>query len=153
MAGTLRDHLQKRLHEVGDREDSCAAATLRLILTAIRDRDLSLQEEGRPPLDDAAIEELLGEMVAQRREEIARCETCGRLEMAAREEREIGVIEDFLPKPLDKAQTVAVVDEAISDTSASDLRDVGRVVARLKEQYRGRLDFRQAKRLICERLH
>ncbi len=151
MAATLREQLQQSLRRA-EADDPCAAATLRLILTAIRDRDLSLRENGRDPLGDDDIRGLLAEMVAQRRAEIGRCERCGQLSMADREAREIAVISTFLPQPLDAAQTVAVVDKAISDTAAHDLRDTGRVVAKLKETYRGRLDFREAKRLICERL-
>ena len=153
MAETLREQLQRRLREVSDRDDPCEAATLRLILAAIREHDRSRREEGRAPLGDDEIRAMLAAMVAQRRDEIARCESCGQLTMAEREAREIGVIGSFLPRPLDHAETVAVVDRAIDETAAHDLRDAGRVVAKLKEQYRGRLDFRQAKRLICERLH
>lgn len=153
MAGSLREQLRQRLREVSDAGDACAAATLRLIITAVRERDRSLHEEGRPPLDDDEIRSLLAQMVTQRRDEIVRCERCGQLTMAEREEREIGVISSFLPQPLNRRETVAVVDAAISETAAIDLRDTGRVVAKLKELYRGRLDFKEAKRLICERLH
>ncbi len=153
MAETLRDRLQQRLREVGDQDDGCAAATLRLILTAIRERDRSLHDDGRSPLDDDAIRALLAQMVAHRRDEIGRCERFGQLTMAEREAREIAVISDFLPQPLDSEETAAVVDAVISETAANDLRDTGRVVAKLKERYPGRLDLKEAKRLICERLH
>jgi hypothetical protein len=153
MAGTLRDQLQVRLREANQNGDACAAATIRLILTAIRDRDRTAVEQGRGPLEDDEIRAMLAEMVAQRRQEIARCESWGQLVMAEREGREIAVIEEFLPKPLNAAETAAVVDAAISETHANDLRDAGRVVAKLKERYRGQLDFQHAKRLITERLH
>lgn len=153
MAATLRDQLNARLREANQGGDACAASTLRLILTAVRDRDRTAAEQGRGPLSDDEIRAMLAEMVSQRRHEIARCESCGQLVMAEREGREIGVIEEFLPRPLDAAETAAVVDEAIHDTAAADLRDAGRVVAKLKERYRGQLDFQQAKRMITERLH
>lgn len=153
MAGTLRDQLQERLREANQTGDACAAATIRLILTAIRDRDRSAAEQGRGGIGDDEIRAMLAEMVAQRRQEISRCESCGQLVMAEREGREIGVIEEFMPRPLDAAETAAVVDAAISETAAHDLRDAGRVVAKLKERYRGQLDFQRAKRLITERLH
>jgi len=149
----LRDQLQQRLREVSEEGDTCAAATLRLTLTAIRERDRTAAEHGRGPVDDAEIRSMLAEMVAQRRQEVSRCESCGQLVMAEREEREDAGIEEFLPKPLNAAETAAVVDAAIHETAASDLRDAGRVVAKLKEQYRGQLDFQKAKRLITERLH
>ena len=153
MAGSLRDQLQVRLREANQSGDACAAATVRLILTAVRDRDRTAADQGRGPVGDEEIRAMLAEMVAQRRQEIARCESWGQLVMAEREGREIGVIEEFLPRPLDAAETVAVVDAAINETAAHDLRDAGRVVAKLKERYRGQLDFQQAKRLITERLH
>lgn len=153
MAGTLRDQLQERLREANHGGDACAAATVRLILTAIRDRDRTAAEQGRGPVGEDEIRAMLAEMVTQRRQEIARCESCGQLVMAEREGREIGVIEEFLPRPLNAAETAAVVDAAISETDAHDLRDAGRVVAKLKERYRGQLDFQKAKRLITERLH
>jgi hypothetical protein len=153
MAGSLRDQLQARLREANQSGDACAAATVRLILTAVRDRDRTAAEQGRGAVEDDVIRAMLAEMVAQRRQEIARCESCGQLVMAEREGREIAVIEEFLPKPLNAAETAAVVDAAISETHANDLRDAGRVVAKLKERYRGQLDFQHAKRLITERLH
>ncbi len=153
MAVSLRDRLHERLREANESGDACAASTLRLILTAVRDRDRTAAEQGRGPVSEDEIRAMLAELVAQRRQEIARCESCGQLVMAEREAREIGVIEEFLPRPLNAAETAAVVDDAISETAAHDLRDAGRVVAKLKERYRGQLDFRQAKRLITERLH
>ncbi|MFP4271260.1 MAG: GatB/YqeY domain-containing protein [Alphaproteobacteria bacterium] len=153
MAGTLRDQLHERLREANHNGDACAAATMRLILTAVRDRDHSAAEQGRGAIGDDEIRAMLAEMVAQRRQEIARCESCGQLVMAEREGREIAVIEQFLPRPLNAAETAAVVDAAIAETDAQDLRDAGRVVAKLKERYRGQLDFQKAKRLITERLH
>jgi len=153
MAVSLRDQLHQRLREHSEVGDGCAASTLRLIITAVRDRDRTAAEHGRGPLDDEDIRSMLGEMVAQRRHEISRCESCGQLVMAEREAREIAVIEEFLPRPLNAAETAAVVDAAIEDTAAHDLRDAGRVVAKLKERYRGQLDFQTAKRLITERLH
>jgi hypothetical protein len=153
MAGTLRDQLRARLREANQSGDACAAATIRLILTAVRDRDRTAVEQGRGPISDDELRAMLEAMVKQRRQEIARCESCGQLVMAEREGREIGVIEEFLPRPLSAAETSAVVDDAISETAAHDLRDAGRVVAKLKERYRGQLDFQEAKRLITERLH
>jgi len=153
MTVSLRDRLHERLREANQAGDACAASTLRLVLTAVRDRDRSTAEQGRGAVGDDEIRAMLAEMVAQRRQEIARCESCGQLVMAEREAREIAVIEEFLPRPFNATETAAVVDDAIHETAASDLRDAGRVVAKLKERYRGQLDFQKAKRLITERLH
>jgi hypothetical protein len=153
MAVSLRERLHDRLRDASQAGDTCAASTLRLILTAVRDRDRTAADQGRAAVGDEEIRAMLAEMVAQRRQEISRCESCGQLVMAEREAREIGVIEEFLPRPLNAAETAAVVDDAIQETAASDLRDAGRVVAKLKERYRGQLDFQKAKRLITERLH
>ncbi|MEO1092869.1 MAG: GatB/YqeY domain-containing protein [Pseudomonadota bacterium] len=148
----LRDRLQHRYRDAATGDDVCEAGTLRLILTAIRDRDRAAAETGADPIPDDAIRIMLSEMVEQRRADIARSECCAQLERAEREANEIEVIEDFLPKRLSVAEMSKAVDKAIRETAAQGLRDAGRVVQVLRSQYRGALDLCAAKKMICERL-
>ncbi|TVQ38530.1 MAG: GatB/YqeY domain-containing protein [Geminicoccaceae bacterium] len=149
----IRDRLQVRLREAERHEDDCAASTLRLILTAIRDRDRAAESRGSEPVGDGAIHDMLVEMVQQRKAEIDRCERCGQLELADREAREIATIEAFLPKRLEKKDIAKAVDAAIAEVHAVELRDAGRVMSVLKARHAGELDLQAAKRMLTERLH
>jgi uncharacterized protein len=155
----LRDRLNAAFKDANEAGDQRAASTLRLILTAIKERDLCAREaagggEGEGgSVGDEQIRGMLAAMVDQRRREIRRCEECARLEMAEQEAEEIRVIERFLPAKMSEAETEAAVGEAIAAVGASRLKDAGRVIAALKERYNGRMDFACAKRLLCARLH
>jgi uncharacterized protein YqeY len=153
MSAGLRDRLQDRLREATAAGESCAAGTLRLILTAVRDRDRASDLQGDAPLSDAELEALLVEMVAQRRAEIGRCERCAQIEFAEREAREIAVIESLLPRKMCESDIAKAVEAAIAQVAAVELRDAGRVMAALKQRYDGALDLQAAKRMISERLH
>jgi uncharacterized protein YqeY len=149
----LRDRLQERLRTAVQHGEECAAGTLRLILTAIRDRDRAALERGGEPVSDEDIRAMLVEMVAQRRAEIGRCEQCAQLELAEREAREMAVIEAFLPKRMAPRDIARAVDAAIDEVAAVELRDAGRVMSVLKARHAGELDLQAAKRLLSERLH
>jgi uncharacterized protein YqeY len=95
---------------------------------------------------------MLRAMVDQRRQEIARCEACARVDLAEQEAQEIGIIERFLPPPMSEAEIGVAVEAAIADMGAKRLKDTGKVIAALKERYDGQMDFARAKRLLCERL-
>jgi uncharacterized protein len=156
----LRDRLNAAFKDANEAGDQRAASTLRLILTAIKERDLCARgaaagggEGESGGVCDEEIRGMLAAMVDQRRREIQRCEECARLEMAEQEAEEIRVIERFLPAKMSEAETEAAVGEVIAAVGASRLKDAGRVIAALKERYNGRMDFACAKRLLCARLH
>lgn len=149
----LRERLQAALKSATERTDEQAAATLRLVLAAVRERDHCARAAGAGQgLGDAEIEDLLREMVAQRAEQISRCESQARLDEAEQETAEIRLLESFLPPRLDESQTRAAVEEAIRAVGASKLKDTGKVIAWLKQRHNGRMDFALARRLLCERL-
>ncbi|GBD44413.1 hypothetical protein HRbin40_01902 [bacterium HR40] len=149
----LREELQKALRSAADAGDSRSAATLRLVLAALAQRDREARAAGAPgDLDDEAIRDLLREMIAQRRADIRRCEASARLEEAEREAEEIRVLERFLPTRLSEQELDAAVDQAIAELSARSLKDAGRVMALLKERYNGRIDPGAAKKRVCARL-
>ncbi|MFQ5565803.1 MAG: GatB/YqeY domain-containing protein, partial [Paracoccaceae bacterium] len=92
-------------------------------------------------LDDAGIMALLAKMVKQREESAAAYETAGRMELAETERAEIGVIKEFLPKPLTEDEVEAAIEKALAETKASSIRDMGKVMGVLKARYAGRMDF------------
>jgi uncharacterized protein YqeY len=112
------------------------------MLAAIKDRDIALRsEDGADGLDDAGIKALLAKMVKQREESAATYETAGRMELAETERAEIGVIKDFLPRPLSADEVETAIRKALAETHASSIRDMGKVMGVLKSQYAGRMDF------------
>jgi uncharacterized protein YqeY len=150
----LRERLTAALKDAAEAGEQRSVATLRLILAALRERDHCARESGAAQgLGEEEIRAMLQDMVAQRRGEISRCEACARIDLAQQEAEEIGVIERFLPPRMSEAETAHAVDAAITALGAAKLKDTGKVIAALKQQYDGQMDFACAKRLVCQRLN
>ena len=138
----MRDRISAALKEAMLAKDKLRTGTVRLMLAAIKDRDIALRsEDGADGLDDAGIMALLAKMVKQREESAATYETAGCMELAETERAEIGVIKDFLPRPLTADEVEAAISKALAETRASSIRDMGKVMGVLKAQYAGRMDF------------
>jgi uncharacterized protein YqeY len=139
----MRDRISAALKEAMLAKDRLRTCTVRLMMAAIKDRDIALrgEEDGGGGLDDAGINALLAKMVKQREESAATYETAGRMELAETERAEIGVIKDFMPKPLSADEVEAAIRQALAETRASSIRDMGKVMGVLKAQYAGRMDF------------
>ncbi|MGF1560645.1 MAG: GatB/YqeY domain-containing protein [Geminicoccaceae bacterium] len=153
-ASPLRAGLAKAWAEALERDDQCAQATLRLIHTALRDRDLCAKREGRGQgVSDAELAGMLREMVVQRREEIAQCECRAQLELAEQEAHEIKVLERLLPPVMAQEELEHAVDAAIAETGASKLKDYARVMKSLKASHPGQIDCGRARQLLTKRLH
>ena len=149
----LRSELNDALKGAMKAKDQQALATVRLILAALKDRDIQARSSGNADgIDDQEILELLQKMVKQRRESIVLYEKGGRDDLVAREEAEIAVIERFLPQGLSAEQTEAAVDQAIAEVEAQSIKDMGRVMALLKERYAGRMEFAKASQMVKQRL-
>lgn len=117
-------------------------STLRLLNAAIKDREIALRgEDSGAVLGEAEVLAILSKMVKQRQESARAYEEGGRLELAEKERAEISVIEEFLPRQLSDEEIAAAVDGAISETGASSIRDMGRVIGALKAKHAGRMDF------------
>jgi uncharacterized protein YqeY len=129
--------------------DKSRLATLRLITAAIKDRDLA-QAAGAAPVGDSEIVAVLQKMLKQRRESIDVFRKNGREELAAKEEDEVAVIEDYMPKQMDEAETRAAVATLVAEVGAAGLKDMGRVMAALKEKYAGTMDFGKASAMVKE---
>jgi len=129
----------------GDKE---RLSTLRLIQAAFKDRDIANRGAGKEAASDDELLQLLAKMVKQREESAKAFDDGGRPELAAKEREEIAVIRDFMPKQMDAAETEAAVRAAIAETNAAGVKDMGKVIARLREQYAGRMDFGKASGLV-----
>jgi uncharacterized protein YqeY len=117
-------------------------STLRMIQAGIKDRDIAARPSGNAAgISDADILALLQSMVKQRRESIALYRQGNRADLVAKEESEIAVIERFLPKQMDAAETDAAIAAAIAESGAVSIRDMGKVIGILKGKYAGQLDF------------
>ena len=149
----LRNRLNESLKEAMKSHDQVGVATLRLILAALKDRDIAARGKGHNDgIDEAEIFEMLQQMVRQRRDSIAMYKEGNRPELAEREEAEIEVIQRFLPEPLSEDDIVGAVSEVIGDLEASSIKDMGRVMSALKERYPGRMDLGKACAVVKQAL-
>lgn len=149
---SLREEISENLKTAMKGQDKLKLSTLRLINAAIKDRDIANRGAGKPAADESEIQALLAKMIKQREESAKLYADAGRAELAAAERSEIAVIAAFLPRQLTEEQISAAVAKALGETEAVSLRDMGRVMAKLKETYSGRMDFAQAGALVRQAL-
>lgn len=150
---SLRDQLQTALKEAMKAKAADRLSTLRLMNASIKDRDIASRGEGGPEaIADSDILVVLGRMVKQRQESARAYEEGGRLELAAKEQAEIKVIEEFLPRQLDSAEVEAAISAAVAEVGATSIRDMGKVMGVLKAKYTGQMDFGAVGPRIKERL-
>jgi hypothetical protein len=149
----IRDDIKAALVSAMKSGDKAATATIRLIQSAIKNRDIELRSgSGAPADDDVTVTEVLQKMVKQRRESVALYEQGGRQELADAETAEIAVIEGFLPRQMSEDEAKAAIDAIVAETGASSLKDMGRVMAALKERHAGQMDMSKASGLVKARL-
>ena len=149
----FRTELSDALKDAMRAKEACAVSTLRLILAAIKDRDIAARGKGKSDgIGDDDILDLLQKMMRQRRDSIGLFEKGGRQDLADREAEEIRVIQRFLPKQLDPDAARGAVEEVIDELGAATIKDMGRVMAALKERYAGRMDFSKASAQVKDRL-
>jgi uncharacterized protein YqeY len=144
----IRDDIKAALVTAMKGGDKETTATIRLIQAAIKNRDIEARTGKAPDDDDVLVSEVLQKMVKQRRESITMYEQGGRPELAAAEAAEVAVIERFLPKMMDEAETKAAIEAIKSEIGASSVKDMGRVMAELKTRHAGKLDMSKASGLV-----
>ena len=145
----IRNRLNEALKDAvrGKRQRDVSA--LRLILAAIRDRDIAARGKGNTDgISEDEIMGLLKTMIRQRRESIALYEQGGRVDLVESEEIEVGIIQQFLPQQLDDAETRNAVDTVVAEIGAAGLKDMGRTMAALRARYPGRMDFAKASGMV-----
>ena len=149
----LRERIQEALKRATDKDDDRGVATIRLILTAIADREACARAKGwQDGVRDEDVVAMLNTMIAQRQESIDLYEKGGRLELAEQEREEIGVICRFLPEQLDEGELGGVIESLVGELGAKGPKDMGRVMTVMQERYHGRMDARKACGLLRERL-
>ena len=149
----LRSQLNEALKDALRRRDSETAATLRLVLAALKGREIAARSEnGRDGLDEDDIRRMLQKMAEQARESAATYAEAGRDDLAEKERKSERVIRRFLPRELDSGETEAAVDNVIAELGATGLKDMGRIMAALRQRYAGRMDFSYASTLAKTRL-
>jgi uncharacterized protein len=141
----LREAFSDRLKTAMRARDQRTVSTIRLILAALKDRDIAQRGTDNPePLADPDIQRMLQGMIKQRRESAALYEQGRRPELAAQERDEIAVIESFLPQQMGAAEIEAAVQSVIAETGAAGMKDMGRVMAALRDRHSGALDMAKA---------
>lgn len=149
----LRERIGTGLKEAMREKDTTRLSTLRLISAAVKDQDIAARAKGRDQgVPDADVLAILGKMVKQRQESARAYEEGGRLELAEKERAEIAVIEDYLPRRLSDEEVETAVNQAVAETGAEGLRDMGRVMGVLKSRYTGQMDFGAVGPMVKARL-
>ena len=148
----IRDTIKAALITAMKSGEKERTGTIRLIQSAIKNRDIELRTATAKPDDDVLITEVLQKMIKQRRESITMYETGGRPELAAAEAAEVAVIEDFLPQQMSEDETRAAIDAIATELGATSPKEMGKVMAALKERHAGQLDMSKASGLVKARL-
>jgi len=145
----LRETLNDQMKTAMKAADKRRVATLRLVLAALKDRDIANRtEDSRDLLGDDEILSLMAKMIKQREESAETYDKGNRPELAAGEREEIVIIREFMPKQMDEAQAKAAAQKIIAELGAGSMKDMGKVMAALKERFAGQMDFAKASGLV-----
>ena len=144
----IRDDIKTALITAMKGGDKPATGTIRLIQSAIKNRDIELRTSSATPDDDLLITEVLQKMIKQRRESAELYRKGNREELAATEEAEIAVIERFLPKQMTDEEASAAIQAIIAETDAAGMKDMGRVMGEVKARLAGQVDPARASAMV-----
>lgn len=148
-----REEINSAMKEAMKNKDMERLATIRLIISAMKDKDInSRTEDNRDGISDSDILSMLQSMIKQRNESAKIYKENSRPELAEKEEAEIAVIESFLPKQMSDDEIAAAISEIIAQTGAAGMKDMGKVMAELKSKYAGQLDMGKAGGVIKQKL-
>jgi uncharacterized protein YqeY len=149
----IRDEIKAALTGAMKAGDRPRTGALRLIQSALKNRDIELRgAAGAPADDDATVTEVLQKMIKQRRESIDMYKKGGRDELAEAEAAEVAVIEEFLPRQMSDEEIGAAIEAVVTETGASSVKDMGRVMALVKERHAGQLDMSKASQMVKAKL-
>ena len=144
----IRDEIKAALVTAMKGGDKAATGTIRLVQSAIKNRDIELRTSSATPDDDLVVTEVLQKMIKQRRESAELYRKGNREELAATEEAEIAVIERFLPKQMSDEEANAAIQAIIADTGASGMKDMGKVMGEVKSRLAGQIDPARASAMV-----
>ncbi len=145
---SVREALTEAMKAAMKAQDKERLSTIRLVNAAIKDKDIAGRDKGVDKIAEPEIIDLLAKMVKSREESVRLYEEGGRPELAAAERAEIAVIREFMPTQMDAAETEAAVRAVAGELGAAGMKDMGRVIAALKERYAGRMDFGKASAVV-----
>jgi hypothetical protein len=149
----LRERLNERLKEAMRAKEQKRVSTLRMVLAALKDKDIAARTEtSREGVPDEEVLSLLAKMIKQREESAAAFDSGGRPELAQAERDEIAIIREFMPQQMSTEQSRAAAQGLIAELGASSMKDMGKVMAALKERYAGQMDFAKASATVKELL-
>ena len=149
----LRQQISDALKTAMKAKDASSTSTLRLILAALKDRDIAARGKGNSDgINDDELLGLLQSMIKQRRESIVMYEKGGRMELAQQEAGEIAIIENFLPAQMSDEELTEAVSSVIAEVGATSIKEMGKVMGALKQQYAGQMDFSKAGAEVKNRL-
>lgn len=152
-ATPLRDKISNSTKDAMRAKDTLRVSTLRLVSAAIKDRDIAARSEDRcEGISDPEILSILSKMVKQREESAKTYDDNGRPELADRERMEIDIVRDFMPKPLSEDELKGAIANIIEESGATCLKDMGKVMGKLKTDFAGRVDMGKAGAVVKSHL-
>ncbi|MBV8801342.1 MAG: GatB/YqeY domain-containing protein [Alphaproteobacteria bacterium] len=150
---SLRERFNDQLKEAMRAKDQKRVSTLRMVLAALKDKDIAARTEtSREGVPDEEVLALLAKMIKQREESAAAFESGGRPELAGNERAEIGIIREFMPKQMSPDEARAAAQAVMAEVGANSMKDMGKVMAALKERYAGQMDFSKTGAVVKELL-
>lgn len=144
----LREQINETLKVAMKARDQRRVSTLRMVNAALKDRDIAARGEGKPALTDEDILGLMQKLTKQRQESLEIYEKAGRTDLATQEREEIEIIVGFMPKAMSEAEAKAAIETVIAETGAAGMKDMGKVMAALKERHAGKLDIAKVSGLV-----
>jgi uncharacterized protein len=147
----LRDEINNALKTAMKAQDARRVSTLRMVNAAIKNADIEARTSGKA-LGDDELNALMAKMIKQRQESVELYDKGGRADLAGQEREEIAIISSFMPKQMSDDEITAAIAAAVQETGAASMKDMGRVMAALKQRYTGKMDFAKAGGLVKGRL-
>ena len=145
MSDGLRAQVMQAMKDAMKSGDKARLSTIRLMQSAIKDKDIASRTDGRNEgIPDSEILELFSKMVKQRRESAELYQKGDRPDLVEKEQAEIAVLEEFMPKQMDDAETKAAIEAIVAEVGATSVKDMGKVMGALKAKYAGQMDFGKA---------
>jgi uncharacterized protein YqeY len=148
----LLDRLNAQLKESALKQDKDKVLTLRLIVAALKDKEIEKRGTKESSIKDEDVITVLNKMLKQRRESLDIYKKASRTDLSDKEQKEIDIIQEFLPKQLDDSETKKACESALKDSGATSIKDMGKAMAVLKSKYAGSIDFSKAGALLKELL-
>jgi len=149
---TIFENVNNALSESLKSKQSDRVLTLRAIVSAKKDKEIEKRTQDKKEVTDEDMISILNKMLKQRKESVEMYQKASRQDLVDKENAEIKIIEEFLPQQLSQEEVEKVCNEAISNTGASSLKDMGKVMAALKEKYLGKMDFSLAGKILKDKL-